>query len=420
MAGMFYTLEETAQKLGKSEEEVRSLVSEGQLREFRDGPKILFKVDDVNAIADQASSVSPEESQETSLDEDLDLLMADDDTQVGESPSEAEQPIEPQAPEKQPQPAVEDQTPDEQPVVQEESETLELDETQADQPVPDQIKEASGTDEQLAQPDSSETDAILLQSDESKAPAETPQEDELAEITDADTAVTSAEGINLLEETDSSYDLADDSLGDTKEVGSGPTKLDEIDEDVNLDTFGSGSGLLDLSLQADDTSLGGILDEIYTPEGEEDQPAPGAGASGELAMGSGAADVLTEEAGLADAGRAPAVPMAAMYAEPEPDSASNLLGMMLLLPLLAVIYTGIVAITSFKTHTAPSILEPIKGMIVYVIGGLGVLALIIGISGCMMGGQSGPKKPKAKKEKPPKKEKKKKPKKEKKPKKKKG
>lgn len=42
--------------------------------------------------------------------------------------------------------------------------------------------------------------------------------------------------------------------------------LEEIEEDVNLDSFGSGSGLLDLSLQADDTSLGGIIDEIYTSE----------------------------------------------------------------------------------------------------------------------------------------------------------
>ena len=42
---------------------------------------------------------------------------------------------------------------------------------------------------------------------------------------------------------------------------------------MNLDSFGSGSGLLDLSLQADDTSLGGILDEIYTTEDEGAEPA---------------------------------------------------------------------------------------------------------------------------------------------------
>ena len=43
---------------------------------------------------------------------------------------------------------------------------------------------------------------------------------------------------------------------------------------MNLDTFGSVSGLLDLSLQADDTSLGGILDEIYTPGGGEGKARP--------------------------------------------------------------------------------------------------------------------------------------------------
>jgi len=41
---------------------------------------------------------------------------------------------------------------------------------------------------------------------------------------------------------------------------------DEIESDVNLDSFGSGSGLLDLSWHNDDTSLGGLLDEIYTNE----------------------------------------------------------------------------------------------------------------------------------------------------------
>jgi hypothetical protein len=59
---------------------------------------------------------------------------------------------------------------------------------------------------------------------------------------------------------------------------SAEASLEEIEDDVSLDSFGSGSGLLDLSLQADDTSLGGILDEIYTPEGEgKAKPADEAG-----------------------------------------------------------------------------------------------------------------------------------------------
>lgn len=47
-----------------------------------------------------------------------------------------------------------------------------------------------------------------------------------------------------------------------------------IKGDINLDSFGSGSGLLDLSLKADDTTLGGILDEIYTAEQDQELSKP--------------------------------------------------------------------------------------------------------------------------------------------------
>lgn len=66
------------------------------------------------------------------------------------------------------------------------------------------------------------------------------------------------------------YEITDDTMADTSlgEISSSEIPLDEIEGDVNLDSFGNGSALLDLSLQADDTSLGGILDEIYTAEDE--------------------------------------------------------------------------------------------------------------------------------------------------------
>jgi len=51
-------------------------------------------------------------------------------------------------------------------------------------------------------------------------------------------------------------------------------KRAEIESDVNLDSFGSGSGLLDLSWHNDDTSLGGLLDEIYTGENASLEPVP--------------------------------------------------------------------------------------------------------------------------------------------------
>src|SRR5947207_7903935 len=50
MAKMFYTLEETKAALQKNEEEIKQLAREGRLREFRDGPRLMFKADQVESI----------------------------------------------------------------------------------------------------------------------------------------------------------------------------------------------------------------------------------------------------------------------------------------------------------------------------------------------------------------------------------
>ena len=51
MEKMFYTLEETAQKLGKSTEEVREMAKSGQLQEFRDRDKLMFKREHVDLLS---------------------------------------------------------------------------------------------------------------------------------------------------------------------------------------------------------------------------------------------------------------------------------------------------------------------------------------------------------------------------------
>jgi len=50
MAGMFYSLKEAAEKLGITAEKIEELVKEGRLREFSDGPNVLYKVDEVEAL----------------------------------------------------------------------------------------------------------------------------------------------------------------------------------------------------------------------------------------------------------------------------------------------------------------------------------------------------------------------------------
>lgn len=51
MAKMFYTLEEAAEKLGRSQDEVKQLVQSGQLQEFRDRDRLMFKRDQVDLLA---------------------------------------------------------------------------------------------------------------------------------------------------------------------------------------------------------------------------------------------------------------------------------------------------------------------------------------------------------------------------------
>jgi hypothetical protein len=51
MAKLFYTLEEASAKLGKSETDVKQMVANGQLQEFRDRDRLMFKVDQVDLLA---------------------------------------------------------------------------------------------------------------------------------------------------------------------------------------------------------------------------------------------------------------------------------------------------------------------------------------------------------------------------------
>jgi hypothetical protein len=244
-------------------------------------------------------------------------------------------------------------------------------------------------------------------------PEKEPSKSDKGSETDADT-VMAGEGINVLEETDSEYKFAGDTEGETKALTE-EASLEEIEKDVSLDSFGSGSGLLDLSLQADDTSLGGILDEIYTPEGAGGKQAgveeSAVTGEGTKAGGSGQAAGVVEEAEqivpeeqfvpsqLETA--AEAVTAAQVYVEPEPDASSNLYGIMLLLVLAAVVYAIVVVMTG-SNGVIPPMLASIQNLVWYIMGGASAaVVLIFGMSFVVGGGGKvrAEKKPKVKKEK---------------------
>ena len=51
MAGMFCSVEEAARRLGKTEDDIKEMIRLGTLREFRDGPNLLLKVDEIEELA---------------------------------------------------------------------------------------------------------------------------------------------------------------------------------------------------------------------------------------------------------------------------------------------------------------------------------------------------------------------------------
>lgn len=51
MAKMFYTIEEAAEKLGKTAQEVQQMADSGQLQEFRDRDRLMFKKEQVDLLA---------------------------------------------------------------------------------------------------------------------------------------------------------------------------------------------------------------------------------------------------------------------------------------------------------------------------------------------------------------------------------
>ena len=56
MAKLFYSLEEAADRLGKSEQEVQQMAETGQLQEFRDRDRLMFKVEQVDLLAGDHSN----------------------------------------------------------------------------------------------------------------------------------------------------------------------------------------------------------------------------------------------------------------------------------------------------------------------------------------------------------------------------
>jgi excisionase family DNA binding protein len=463
---MFYSIQETAEKLGITEDAVKQLARDGKLREFRDGESIMFKVEEVDNVYDREAALKfdvldetptpegepeaaaeapaadldlPLSFEEESVDgaeapaDDLDALLAfTDDEEIEEEPAAAEPVVTEPPAEVTPAAEVKDEgeAKDEAEAaeiaaIDEDLDLMGLDDVaiSEDEPQIDLLSDTQAASDEPA-PAAAEESATnlddILMSDSASPAAGVAEESslELIEGLDDDTAIT-GEGVNVLGETDGDYQLTDDTMAETL-AGLGATgeaSIEEIEEDVNLDSFGSGSGLLDLSLQADDTSLGGILDEIYTSDDDE-APAPDTEQATTEGMSAEMDQMPTPDMPEPEMAMAP-IRASAAAAEIEPDASSNTLGALLFVPLLLAIYTAIVSLYATVTEgQLVAAASAIKGFFWIIMGGLFVVALVWAIVGFAKGssGSAKPKVKKAKKEKKAKKPKEKKAKKEKKPK----
>jgi hypothetical protein len=160
------------------------------------------------------------------------------------------------------------------------------------------------------------------------------------------------------------------------------------DEDLALESVGSGSGLLDLTRESDDTSLGAeLLDEIY-PGGEASDAKNDAkpstavleGVSSEAGSGSGLENLEPAGAGA---------PVEVMVAASETwDPADVGLGLGLLVPVFAGLVLALVVAWSAAVNVPSNLASKLAespAMAFGVPGGILVASILFGVIGFVVG-----------------------------------
>ncbi len=270
MAKLFYSMEETCQKLGKSEEEVMELVDSNRLSKFVDGDKLIFKVDQVDLLADGDS-------------EDDDLPGFADDSGLGAG---------------------------------------------------------------IGLEEDSDDSAIGFADDDSSGDA---KEQTGISIFDADE----------VEEADAAAQTQ-------------MTAAPSFGMETTADPAASGSGLLDMTREADDTSLGAdLLSDFDMGDGEGSTVGEGVGAGG---------GALFE-----DAGTSASQPTAVVYAEESLSPVASMATMFACLGLFLVMAFAFALIVSITTG-AGVIMELIGGMSIAILAGaLAGVVVLLAIIGALVG-----------------------------------
>lgn len=289
---MFYSMEEVQQRLGRSAEEIKQLVRDGELREFRDGAKIMFKVDEVDGLLSSGLSGSGDVIPLSPADSVDQYHLGDTGSSIGLVPGDS-------------------------------ADHITLDDTI------NSVKE------------------------------------------DKDGTVVTEHGVNALEDSGSGSNSGADLADPLAQTQIAPDFDDSVDIESAQTSGGSnsssGSGLLDLTREADDTSLGAeLLEEIYPGSEQEGQQDGSSGTPSQFELGSasGSAMALEPEATVVD------------YTPPREtfDPTSGVFGVIMLVPLLTLILISILW-ASAVADVKPPMISTIGRYIWYITGGLVLVVL---------------------------------------------
>lgn len=294
MAKMFYSAKEAAQRLNKSEDDLKALVRAGALREFRDSGGVNYKVEDVDSYAEK-NPPAPKGGGGSAASSSGEIVL---------------------------------------------------------EPIEDSAIELAPSASDVVTLEAADKEDTVVGSRKGKKAKE-------------GTAVPSV-GINVFddEELDEIVDpLAQTAVSDVAGLG--------------IEGIGSGSGILDLTKESDDTSLGAeLLEEIYTEEEPERKPSAKMGEDTRAGLDESIPEPEDELAAVGAPASGPRRSVTRVV-DYSPDSVSAALTALSVVALIVLCFAGMGA-AGLTRGITPGILQSIFDNLGYYSGGALLAAIAAG------------------------------------------
>lgn len=400
----YCTMDEACELLGKTDTEIKGMVADGRLHELRDAGKIFFKREEVKRIAAKegssivdlaaAEDMSPQIDGEGQPDSFASALssLADESSSLGVLEANTPSPGVEELMAKDPSPPLEldaESFPQDLPAAAPPADEIEIPELSSEidllptaegssiglSPVVPEAKAPAGADLEVPDLGLSGSSIISLETtglDDTGGPAKPAAKEP---------AKTGKVGISVFDDDELKIDV--DPMGETR-ISAGAAEME---------TVGSGSGLLDLTQESDDTSLGAALLDVISPTEAAETQTEGEAvevieAAETISESSGGTRTLTESGAEyvgPTAGMAPA--MAARSAVSTSMAGAVPMNITPILGIISLALIGLATAAQLQGVWPATILSPIAKDVVHwaVFGGLAAIALGTGIWGILAG-----------------------------------